>query len=54
VALEAPDLQLARRQSHQRRHRGREQSHQTGQTRRVRVHQLRELSDPGTAVCRQA
>ena len=44
---------LARRSGNQRGHRGRQQPHQTGQARRVRVHQLRELPDPGPAVCRQ-
>ena len=53
LALAHPDLQLAHREGHQRSHRGRQQPRQTGQTRRVRVHQLRELPDPGSAVRRQ-
>ena len=52
LALAHPDRQLARRPGHQRSHRGRQQSHQTGQTSRVRVHQLRELPHPSAAVCR--
>ena len=53
LELETPDRQLARRQSHQRSHRGRQQFDQTRQTRRLRIHQLRQLPDPSPALRRQ-
>ena len=51
--LENPDLQLARRPGHQRPHRGSQQPDQTRQTRRLRIHQLRQLQNPGPALRRQ-
>ena len=40
--------------SHQRSHRGHHQPDQTRQTRRLRIHQLRQLPDPGPALRQQA
>ena len=48
-----PNLQLARRPSHQRPHRSSQQPDQTRQTRRLRIHQLRQLPHPSPALRRQ-
>ncbi len=53
-ALAAPDRRLAHRPREQRTHRGRQQPHQAGQARCVRIHQLRQLPHPVTALRRQA